>query len=215
MRGCITYVQVLGFLSRAYVAMTGDDGSAGFVAAGGLGSRIERSPSPAAPVRSDGGVAPDGFVRPVARVPYREQANGTEHVNMTNPALRILPLVLAFGLSACAGQNEPQPITAEPVLDKFGNVELCVGSDGRTYPPRPELLTPCTPIDECPDPVQVPGSNLLVCEPPDDCPDGFFSTATGEFICPAPDRNTSGDSTSGGRPSGGSGNDPAGTATRP
>lgn len=135
---------------------------------------------------------------------------------MPNPALKILPLVLAFGLSACASQNEPQPITAEPVLNKFGDVELCVGSDGRTFPPRSELQNPCTPIDECPDPVLIPGTAEYVCPPPDDCPDGFFSTATGEFICPAPDRN-SGDSTQGGR-SGGTSTDPAGspsTAPRP
>lgn len=135
---------------------------------------------------------------------------------MPNPALKILPLVLAFGLSACASQNEPQPITAEPVLNKFGDVEMCVGSDGRTFPPRPELQNPCTPIETCPDPVLIPGTAEYVCPPPDDCPDGFFSTATGEFICPAPDRN-SGDSTQGGRP-GGSGTDPTGgpsTAPRP
>ncbi len=132
---------------------------------------------------------------------------------MPSPALRILPIMLAFALSACANQNEPQPITVEPVLDKFGDVELCVGSDGTTFPPRPQLQNPCIPVDECPDPVLVPGTNQYVCEPPDDCPDGFFSTATGEFICPAPDRNTTGDSTQGSRPSGGSSNNPTGTAS--
>lgn len=139
---------------------------------------------------------------------------------MPNPAPRLLPLVLAFGLAACANQNEPPaPITAEPVLNKYGDVQQCVGSDGRTFPPRLELQDPCTPIEECPDPVRIPGTAQYVCEPPEDCPDGFFSSTTGEFICPAPDRN-SGDSTQGDRPGGSSstGTDPAGrpgASTRP
>jgi hypothetical protein len=127
---------------------------------------------------------------------------------MPNPALKILPVVLAFGLSACASQNEPQPITAEPVLNKFGDVELCVGSDGRTFPPRPELPDPCTPFDECPDPAMIPGTNQYVCEPPEDCPDGFFNSV-GEFICPAPDRNTGDGDQQDGRSSS-AGTDPTG-----
>ena len=139
-----------------------------------------------------------------------------------HPILRLGPLAFATLLAACAGQGEqPQPVRAEPVYDKFGAVAQCVGPDGRVFAPRPELLDPCIPVEECPDPVQIPGTPKLVCvpppdecpdpqlipgtativcQPPEDCPDGFFNAA-GQFICPAPDRNTTG--TSGRQPSGG------------
>jgi hypothetical protein len=152
MHRCIAYVQVLGFLSSENRAMTGAHRILHPKGPGGLGSGSSgscvRSASSGMPVRSDGGVASDGSVPAVVRMSYRKETYGTEHVKMPNPALKILPLVLAFGLSACAGQNEPQPITAEPVLNKFGDVQLCVGSDGRTFPPRPELQNPCTPISD-------------------------------------------------------------------
>jgi hypothetical protein len=160
---------------------------------------------------------------------------------MPTTAFRILPLTLAVALAACANQNEPQPIRSEPVYDKFGVVQQCVGADGRVYAPRPELLDPCVPVEDCPDPVRIPGTPKLVCtpppddcpdpqlipgtatvvcQPPDDCPDGFYNSA-GQFICPAPDRNSSG--TSGTRPGTSSGtsgggaspNDPTGASTAP
>jgi hypothetical protein len=153
--------------------------------------------------------------------------------------MKHIAVTLLFALAACANQSEPpQPVMAEPVYDKFGAVAQCIGPDGRVYAPRPELIDPCIPVEECPDPVRIPGTNLLsctpppddcpdpqsvpgttaiVCEPPQDCPGGFYNSA-GQFICPAPDRNTTDDSTqSSGRTSGGASTDPTGgqTSTRP
>lgn len=91
-----------------------------------------------------------------------------------------LPLVFALGLAACADQTEPEEmmLTAEPIFNKFGEIEECERSDGLVFPPGtagPEFEDPCAP--------------------PEDCDDGFFA-ADGTWICPEPDRRGSDDSPS-------------------
>lgn len=113
-------------------------------------------------------------------------------------AIRFFIAVPACGLlalAACAQQEEPAPIRAQPVYDKVGNVG-CTDANGRiVFIPgtanRPEYLPPCEEL----------------------CDDGPLYDSTGQLVdqcLPPPSRtprpNGGGDGSNGGR----SPNDPTG-----
>jgi len=80
---------------------------------------------------------------------------------------QVFAAVAALGLvAACAQQEEPVPVTPEPIFDKFGNVSGGTCEVGYIYVVGAERIPVCIPEDECQEYVTVNGA-LLECPPPD------------------------------------------------
>lgn len=80
---------------------------------------------------------------------------------------QVFAAIAALGLvAACAQQEEPVPVTPEPIFDKFGNVSGGTCEEGFIYVVGAQQVPVCIPEDECQEYVTANGA-VVECPPPD------------------------------------------------